>query len=85
MHNGNCVGQLSKSSSIVRQMQADEIEELTGFFVSDIFYWTYQDTLDADQRATQKTGINPNYASKWCDEARKQGFIFIVDIAGYGK
>lgn len=75
-------------------MEAENISYLMGFFVSDIFYWTYQDTLEADKRILQEYNNNPakfNYikplpfASKWCDEARKQGFIFIVDIAGYGK
>lgn len=94
IHNGNCVGQLSRKSSIALRMEAENISYLMGFFVSDIFYWTYQNTLEADKRILQEYNNNPakfNYikplpfASKWCDEARKQGFIFIVDIAGYGK
>lgn len=85
IHNGSVVGQLSRRSSIAHRMETDNIEILTGFFVSDVFYWTYDDTLAADRHAQKKTKINPNYASGWSQKAQKQGYIFIVNIAGYGK
>lgn len=85
VHNGNNVGQLSKKSTIAKRMDVENIDILNGFFVSDVFYWTYEDTLAADRRAEEGTGYNPNFASGWFDEAKKQGFIFIVNIAGYGK
>ena len=75
-------------------METDDIELLTGFFVSDVFYWTYQDTVNSDERRVSEYQSNSGtfyyrqpelYASKWCDDARKQGYIFIVNIAGYGK
>ena len=93
-HNGNIVGQLSRRSSIAHRMETDDIELLTGFFVSDVFYWTYQDTVNSDERRVFEYQSNSGtfyyrqpelYASKWCDDARKQGYIFIVNIAGYGK
>lgn len=84
IHDRSIVGQLSRRSSIAQRMEIDNIDLLTGFFVSDIFYWTYDDTLVADKHAEEKTGTNPNYASKWSQEAQKQGYIFIVNIAGYG-
>ena len=82
--NGSIVGQLSRSSSIVRAMDEQNIGSLDGFFVSDVFYWTYQDSLLADQRNLRVNGYATDYASKWCDAARQQGFIFIVSISGYG-
>ena len=94
IHNGSIVGQLSRSSSIAHRMRTNNIELLTGFFVSDVFYWSYQDTLDADKRKEKEFLKNPakfNYkkpepfAPKWCNEARNRGYVFIVDIAGYGK
>lgn len=94
IHNGSIVGQLSRSSSIDHRMRTNNIELLTGFFVSDVFYWSYQDTLDADKRKEKEFLKNPAkfnfkkpepFAPKWCDKARNQGYIFIVDIAGYGK
>lgn len=84
IHNGNSVGQLSRKSNIAKRMEAEGIDTLNGFFVSEVFYWTYEDTIAADKRAEEESGRNPNYASGWCDEAKKQGFIFIVNIAGYG-
>ena len=94
IHNGSTVGQLSRSSSIAHRMRTNDIELLTGFFVSDVFYWSYQDTLDADERKEKEFLKNPAqfkhkkpepFAPKWCDDARNQGYVFIVDIAGYGK
>jgi hypothetical protein len=73
------VGQLSRQSSIVEKMERNNLTSLSGFFVSDIFYWSFQDTLKVDERN------GTNYAINWCDAARKKGHIFIVNIAGYGK
>lgn len=78
------VGQLSNSSSIRKTMEEKGISQLQGFFVSDVFYWTYEDTLLADQRNLRVNGYSTDYASRWCDEAKRQGFIFIVSISGYG-
>ena len=81
---GTVVGQLSRSSSIAQRMDDEGIRILKGFFVSDVFYWTYQDSLSTDQRNMRVNGYSTDYASKWCDEAKRQGFIFIVSISGYG-
>ena len=82
--NSMTVGQLSRSSTIRKAMEDNNINSLSGFFVSDVFYWTYQDSLLADQRNLRVNGYNTDYASKWCDAAKAQGFIFIVSISGYG-
>ncbi len=91
--NNSIVGQLSKSSSITKAMDEKNIRHLDGFFVSDIFYWTYQDTLNADKKRLNDYINNPEkydyrepneYASNWCEDAKKQGYIFIVSISGYG-
>lgn len=84
-HNGVTIGQLSQNSTIAKKMKDDNIRLLNGFFVSEVFYWTYEDTVAADKRIEKETGRNPDYASKWSEVAKKQGYIFIVDIAGYGK
>ena len=78
IHEGDTVGQFSRKSAIAYLMETENIDMLSGFFVSDVFYWTYQDTLDAD------TKNGTDYANKWCKEAMDQGYIFIVNIAGYG-
>lgn len=91
--NGITVGQLSKSSSIRQTMEEMDKSQLQGFFVSDVFYWTYEDTLAADERRRKDYDLNPwkyghtppePFAKRWCDEAKKQGFVFIVSISGYG-
>ena len=84
MCNGQIVGQLSRSSSIALRMDDERINRLQGFFVSDVFYWTYEDSLLADQRNLRVNGYSTDYASKWCEDAKEQGFIFIVSISGYG-
>ena len=84
VHNGIIVGQLSRHSNIAQRMEADNLDKLSGFFVSDVYYWTYEDTVAADVRAERDNGFNPNYASGWGEEAKKQGYIFIVDVAGFG-
>lgn len=87
------VGQLSTSSSIRKSMEEKGISQLQGYFVSDVFYWTYQDTLATDRRRQKEYEKNPHkyhysaptpFASGWCDAAIKQGFVFIVSISGYG-
>lgn len=84
IHNGTPVGQLSRHSTIAKKMDSGNLDYLSGFFVSDVFYWTYADTVAADERAQRENGYNPDYASKWGAEAKQQGYIFIVDVAGYG-
>ncbi len=91
--NGLIVGQLSKSSTIAKAMDVEEIDSLNGFYVSDVLYWTYQDTLNSDKRRLEEYQKYPEryrynppvaYASKWCEGAKKQGYIYIVTISGYG-
>lgn len=84
VHNSITVGQLSRHSNIARRMEVDDLNSLSGFFVSDVFYWTYADTVATDERAQRDNGYNPDYASGWGEEAKRQGYIFIVDVAGYG-
>lgn len=83
-HNGITIGQLSQNSSIAKKMKENSIQKLSGYFISEVFYWTYEDTVAADTRIEKENGYNPDYASKWSDAARQQGYIFVVDIAGYG-
>ena len=70
------IGQLSQKSSIAQAMREQALTELQGFFISDIFCWTLEDTIKSDE----KNGTD--HASKWCEEA--EGCAFVVAIAGYG-
>lgn len=70
------IGQLSQKSTIAQAMRGQAMTELQGFFISDIFCWTLEDTIKSDE----KNGTD--YASEWCEEA--EGCAFVVTIAGYG-
>lgn len=78
------IGQLSSSSDIVKAMQYNGYTYLKGFYVSDIVYWTYQDSLDVDNKNKKNNEKFNNWAGKWSSAAKEQGFVPIVTIAGYG-
>lgn len=91
VHNGTNIGQLSSNSSIRKQMLSEDIARLGGFFVSEVFVWEYTDSLRTDEsnhKKTQQGGFKTtktHFASDWSDHAKKQGYIYIVNIAGFGK
>ena len=60
------------------EAKEDKKEYLREFFVSNVFVWTYEDTIAYD------LANNTDFASKWSEEAKKQGYINIVQIAGFG-
>jgi len=74
---GKTLGQLSRNSAIKAQMERNAINQLDGFFVSDILAWEYQDSV----KFAAKHGIKVG----WIPKAKEQGFVYIVQIAGYGK
>ena len=78
IHNGNYIGRLSSKSNIRIRAKEDKKEYLREFFVSNVFVWTYEDTIAYD------LANNTDFASKWSEEAKKQGYINIVQIAGFG-
>lgn len=77
-HNGTYIGRLSSKSVISQRAKADGISQLKDFFVSNVFVWTYEDTVNSD--ATNNTA----FAKRWSEEAKKDGFIYVVQIAGFG-
>ena len=50
-----------------------------GLIVNEVVVWTYDKTLQFD---LENPGVN--YAANWCEAARKQGYIYLVDFAGFG-
>lgn len=74
---GECyIGRLSTDSEICKNaVRLRKRFFLKGFYVSDVCAWTYQDTL--------ATG-NPDFIKKWESKSRKQGYIYVVQIAGIG-
>ena len=93
IHNGKYIGRLSNRSNILIRAKEDGKTILKDFFVSNIFVWTYEDTLASDERAQEDYQKNPSkynyrqpkrFALDWSEEAKKQGYINIVQIAGFG-
>lgn len=79
MHNGNIIGQLSNSSQLRQSMEQNGVTQLSDLFVSEVFVWEYVDSKNSDARN------NTNYSQNWCEQARQKGYIYIVNIAGFGK
>lgn len=47
------------------------VDNLKGFIVNEVIVWSFEETDD-------------EFKKYWCEEARKKGFIYIVDFAGFG-
>lgn len=78
VHNGSYIGRLSSRSAIQSRAKDDDIRSLDNFFVSNVFIWTYEDTLNSD------TANNTDFAKHWSEEAKQIGYIYVVQIAGFG-
>ena len=72
--NNQIYGQLKKKA-----YPNTEKNILTGFLVSSIERYTYEETLKYDEKN------NTDFAESWCNEAKKRGYIYLVDFAGFGK
>lgn len=78
VHNGHNIGRLSSRSTIKYRAEEDGKTLLKNFFVSNVFVWTYEDTLAYDN------ANNTDFATRWSPAAIQQGYINIVQIAGFG-
>ncbi len=78
VHNNHIIGRLSSKSTIKYRAEKDGKTLLKDFFVSNVFVWTFEDTLASDK------ANNSDFATKWSPEAKQQGYINIVQIAGFG-
>ena len=76
--NGRIVGYLSGEESQKLNGRVNS-SNLLGFSVSGIYVFTYQDSVDSDER--NRTG----FSKKWLNEAKERGYIYIIDFSGYGK
>lgn len=76
MHNGQCVGSLSRKSELAKN---PNVAKLSGFYVSAITAWTYEDSKRSDEEN------NTTFSANWSQSARNQGYVYVVQIAGFGK
>lgn len=67
------IGELAGNANIVRDHQT-----VSGFVVNEVVVWSYEDTCKFDLEN------DTNFARDWCHEARNQGYIYLVDFAGFG-
>ena len=76
-NNGICIGQLSMDGSDIRKsMEKNGISVLTGFFISDVIAWRFEDSDKDDSK---------DYSNKWTDVNKKNTYIYIPIISGMGK
>jgi ATP-dependent DNA helicase RecQ len=52
---------------------------IVGYSVSGIYRYTYQDTIEYDDRNSK------DFKRNWCEMAREKGYIYLVEFSGYGK
>lgn len=82
-HQDHHVSFLSAGSRIVREVsrnyQGQNPPMLSGVFVSDILVWTYEDSMRYDREH------GTNFSQNWCQRAQEQGFVYVVDFAGYAR
>ena len=86
VHNGHVVARLSRKSKILskavaesRDMGTTGLPQLNGLFVSEVYVWTWEDTVRYDEENST------DFCKFWGDAAKQKGYIYIVDFAGYAK
>ena len=67
------IGELAGNSNIIRNYNV-----VSGFVVNEVVVWSFEDTLKFDSEN------GTSYAKDWSPEAREQGYIYLVDFAGFG-
>lgn len=67
------IGELARNSNIIRNHNV-----ISGFVVNEVVVWSFEDTLKFDSEN------GTSYAKDWSPEAREQGYIYLVDFAGFG-
>lgn len=75
IHNDRTIGRLSAKSNIIERARANNVYNLTGFYVSNVFLWTHEDTI----KAAKLKGMG--FAKKWTTKAEE---LYVVQIAGFG-
>lgn len=83
------IGRLSQKNPIFNAMIKYNVQLVDGLFISNIATWTYQDTLNSDERRTNEALANHQkepfaYSKLWCNEAKRAGFVYVIMLAGYG-
>jgi hypothetical protein len=79
VHNNVNISRLSNKSSIVKTAKKNFVNQLSGYYVSDICVWELADSTNYDL-------INDtNFTNLWGDKAQQKKYVYVVQIAGVGK
>lgn len=81
---GNRVGCLSKDASNLITSQMGGVKKMKGFVCSNIYKWTYQETVEYDRTHFDKDGKNTTYANSWSEGAKLRKYIYLIEFSGYG-
>lgn len=73
-HKGQIIGLLKRGTLLCPP------NGLSGYIVTNVLRYTYEDCLDYDRRH-----LGSNFSQNWNATARELGYINIVDFAGYGR
>jgi ATP-dependent DNA helicase RecQ len=77
--NGSRIGCLSKKVSNYLSTKSNDHTTIDGFRVSNIYKWTLEDTKKFDSKN------NTNFENSWTETAKQRGYIYLIEISGYGK
>lgn len=72
-HTTRPIGELSSSVNIFK-----DYTTVSGFVVNEVVVWSYEDSCKFDSEN------DTHFSNEWCHEAKKQGYIYLVDFAGFG-
>lgn len=93
-HRPVIIARLSSNNPLFKAMQTNNVYHLSGLFISNIVAWSYQDTLNADDRnrleyeeklRQSQHAYEPfAFSNLWCEQAKHAGYVYVVLLAGYG-
>lgn len=85
--NDSRIGCLSNNISDSLTAKANGFKRIEGFRVTNIHKWSLEDTIEYDK---PKLNRNPpkqqtDFEKLWSPEAKKRGYIYLIEFSGYGK
>lgn len=84
--NGSRIGCLSKKVSNYLSTKTNGHTTIEGFRVSNIYKWTYEDTVEFDKPKPEMNPPKPqtDFANYWTDSAKQRRYIYLIEFSGYG-
>lgn len=75
IHNSKIIGKVTSKAI----PNLEHITTASNFVVNEVVIWSFVETIEYDKKHGTK------YQNDWCEAAKQQGYIYIVDFAGFGK